>query len=93
MSELAAISTLFGEQRFMKPQGKVESERSTLIRWFAEQTGKDPKVIAIRLSRYHISELYYMQSTYKDRLNRDGKETADRHFWWNTKTVREGKEL
>lgn len=43
--------------------------------------------MGIRLAHYSIDQLYALQSAYKDRLTRSGRSTADKYFWYITKTV------
>jgi len=70
----------------MKPGGKVLDERAELIKFFAEKLEREPKVVGIRLAHYTLSDLYALKSQYIDRLNRNGKEAARKHWWWQTKT-------
>lgn len=81
------IKDLFGKYRVMsKNSGRVEDERTTLIRYFVENLKKEPKVVAIRLSHYTLDMLYGLKSMYKERLNNNGKETADKWIWWMSRT-------
>lgn len=80
------IADLFGRLRTALPQGKVLNERAELIQFFADAIGRPAKYIGVRLSHYSLSELYALQSAYKDRLLRDGKVTADKFWWWTTRT-------
>lgn len=64
------------------------SERGELIKYFVEQTGKKPQQIAVRLAHYTMSELYALKSAYNDRLRRNGKEAAQKYWWWQTKTTK-----
>lgn len=77
---------LFGNVRIFKPQGKVESERSSVLRFFVDKTGRDAKYIAIRTAHFSLEQLYYLQSAWKDREHRDGVETARKHFYYMIKT-------
>lgn len=89
MSEAKSIGEivdLFGNSRFQNSKGKLLSERSALTGYFATETGKDPKVIGIRLAHYSLDQLYGLQSGYKDRLNRNNREQANKWFWWTTRT-------
>jgi hypothetical protein len=40
----------------------------------------------MRLAHYNIDDLYALKSAYTDRLNRDGRLTARKYFYWMTKT-------
>lgn len=59
------------------------SERTELVKFFVQKTGKAPKVIAIKLSHLSVQDLYYMKSVYED-LERNGK-SAIKWFWWSLK--------
>lgn len=83
---MESIADLFGRLRTSLPKGRVLDERAELIKFFVEQTGKKPMQTGVRLAHYSISELYALKSAYTDRLNRNGKETADKYYWWITKT-------
>jgi hypothetical protein len=78
---------LFGRFRVIK-NGKPVDERSGLIGYFARELEIEPKVAGIRLAHYKINDLYYLQSSWKDRLNRDGRESARKWWWWQTKTTK-----
>lgn len=80
--EYQAVSDLFGQYRLMKPEGKVLSERATLIKYFSDEVKREPRVIGVRLAHYTVDQLYALQSSYKDRVTRNGKETANKYFWW-----------
>ena len=81
------ISDLFGRERVFKG-GKPLSERASLVEYFSGEFSRDPKVVAIRLSHYTLSDLYGLQSAYKDRLNRNGREAAIKYLWVVTRTTR-----
>ena len=80
---------IFNRLRTLGSKGKPLNERSELIGFFANKLNKEPKVIGIRLGRYDISELYLLKSMWNDRENRQGMTTAQKWFWWETKTVKE----
>ena len=84
----ATGNDLFGGTRIFKEKGKVESERSSAVRWFVEKTGRDPKYIAIRTAHFSLEQLYYLQSAWRDRENRDGVDTARKHFYYMIKTMK-----
>lgn len=66
---------------------KKGSERGELIKFFADAVERPPRVVAIRLSHYSVSELYALKSAYNDRLARNGKTAALKYWWYITKTV------
>jgi hypothetical protein len=82
---ITEASDLFGRYRILKGD-KAINERAGLIKFFTEKTGKEAKVIGIRLAHYKIDELYALQSGYNDRVRTGNKETADKWFWFTTRT-------
>ncbi len=76
---------LFGIERFMTPKGPT-SERATLVQYFSEQIERPVKMVGIRLSHYSLDHLYALKSAYTDRLKRNGKDTAQKYWWWSTRT-------
>lgn len=85
--EFHTAADLFGNYRLIKPNGRAVNERAALIGWFADEVKRKPVLIGIRLAHYKtIDDLYGLQSAYKDRLTRNGKETADKYFWYITRT-------
>ena len=95
------MSDLFGNDRFLKPQGKQLDERATLIQFFADNLQKAARPIAVRLSHFSIDDLYTLKSQFKDRERRPchlclkagmtgscahSHATASKFFWWATKT-------
>ena len=84
--EYQAASDLFGQYRLLKKEGRALDERSTLIKYFCDELKREPRVVGIRLGHYNISQLYSLQSAYKDRLTRNGAETARKYWWAVTKT-------
>lgn len=82
---MESIADIFGRRRTIV-RGKPLSERAELVRYFSEKLDRSPKHIGIRLSHYTLSDLYALQSAYKDRLERNGITTAQKYFWWITKT-------
>lgn len=80
------ISDLFGRMRTPLPQGKVLDERAELIKFFCDKLHRRPQQIGVRLAHYALSELYALQSGFKDRENRDGIATAQKWLMWVSKT-------
>ena len=71
---------------------KIKSERAELIKFFVDnlRNKKDEKfpakMIAIKLSHIPTKDLYYMISVFKDKVNRDGLQSANKWFWWSIKS-------
>lgn len=86
MDNIVSAADLFGRYQLVKKSGRVVDTRSALVGWFAEQVGKPPHIIGIRLAHMATDQLYGLQSAYSDRLNRNSRETADKFFWWATRT-------
>lgn len=82
------IIDLFGNTRIQTEKG-IMSERAALIKYFCEKVKKPPQQIGVRLAHFTVDYLYVIQSGYKDRENRQSKETADKWFWWISKTTKE----
>lgn len=74
--------------RTVLPKGRVLDERSELITFFSKALDRSPRFIGVRLAHYSLSELYALKSSYLDRLNRNGKTTAQKFWWWMTKTTK-----
>jgi hypothetical protein len=85
--EYHSASDLFGNYRLIQQTGKPLNERSLLVKYFCDNLKRAPKYMGIRLAHYSIDQLYALQSAYKDRLTRSGRSTADKYFWYITKTV------
>lgn len=85
---MESLADLFGRYRTLTPKGKPLDERAELIRYFSEEFKREPRVVGVRLAHYKLDELYGLQSAYKDRLQRNGRDTARKYFWWVTKTKR-----
>lgn len=83
---MESIGDLFGRMRTALPKGKVLNERAELIAYFSKQLEREARVVAVRLGHYSLSDLYALQSAFKDRLNRNGKETARKYWWAITRT-------
>lgn len=83
---MESLTDLIGNYRLMKPGGKIIDERSTLIGYFSEEVKRPAKTVGIRLAHYSLDQLYGLQAAYKDRLNRDGRVTADKYWWAMTRT-------
>lgn len=79
------IKDLFGIERFTTPKGP-SSERSTLIKYFSEQIERPAKYVGIRLAHYSLDQLYGLKSAYADRLTRNDRTTAQKFWWYITKT-------
>lgn len=80
------IADLFGKIRTALPGGKHLDERSELVKYFAQKLERSPKIIGVRLAHYTLSDLYALKSSFNDRLQRNGKDTAHKYWWWVTKT-------
>ena len=85
---MESIGDLFGRLRTVLPKGRVLDERAELIQFFATKLDRTPQRIGVRLAHYSLSELYALKSSYNDRLTRNGKTTADKYWWWVTKTTK-----
>lgn len=85
MSSYTTAADLFGNYRIIKGD-RVLDERATLIKYFVDEIKRPPQFIGVRLSHYTLDQLYALQSSYKDRLNRNNRETADKWWWFTTKT-------
>lgn len=78
-----------------RPKPKATSERAECIRFFHERLkdkkGKpfSPRMLGVRLAHFSISELYAIQSVFKDISNRNGSTAAQKYFWWVSKTEKE----
>jgi len=81
------ISDLFGRKRTITPKGAM-NERAELIKYFSEEMNREPKVVGIRLGHYKLDQLYALQSAFKDRLKRNGRETAMKYVWAITRTTK-----
>lgn len=86
-----SISDLFGRLRDLKPGGKALNERSSLIKFFYDQkfTHRDgarfsKQELGVRCAHLKLSDLYYIQSVYKDKMHRG--ENAVYYFMGATKT-------
>lgn len=82
---MESIADLFGRKRTLTPKGAL-NERAELIKYFSEEMKREPKVTGIRLGHYTLDQLYALQSAYKDRLHRNGKETAIKYLWAVSRT-------
>lgn len=58
---LTAIKDLFSITRYLKPSGKILTERGVLLQKFSEKTGKPIGYIAMRLTGVPISDLYHLE--------------------------------
>jgi hypothetical protein len=93
---MESFSDLWGRLRSATPKGKVLNERAELVMFFESEINKrrqkngqlPSKFFGYRLSHYSLSELYALKSNYSDRLRREGRETADKYWWWMTKTTK-----
>lgn len=83
-NELISIADLFGRHHALRG-GKVLNERATLIGFFSTEMTRPAPQIGVRLAHYSLDDLYGLQSAFKDRLHRDGKEQAQKYFWWMTR--------
>lgn len=82
------IGDLFGRMRTALPKGRVLNERAELVEWFSRKMDRNPKQIAVRLAHLKLSDLYYMQSDYKDIQRRRGTEAAVKMLWAVTRTTK-----
>jgi hypothetical protein len=97
--------SLFDLLKDWKPP-KKGSERGELLTYFSKEIGRPVKYIGIRMAHYSVDQIYGLKSAYKDRLVRpcgdclrDGATgackhsnvTAQKYWWWITKTTREEK--
>lgn len=82
------IGDLFGRLRSLKGNGKPLDERATLIDYFSKQVDRPAKNVGIRIAHYSLTDLYALQSMFKDRLGRNGKLAAVKHWWWITRTTK-----
>ncbi|MBT9167798.1 MAG: hypothetical protein DDT19_01141 [Syntrophomonadaceae bacterium] len=69
------------------PVVKGKSERGELVKFFADAVERPPRVVAIRLSHYSVSELYAVKSGFSDRLTRNGIVAARKYFWAISRTI------
>lgn len=60
-----SMKDLFGEYKVV-PTKKRQSERGELLRYFSQKTGKDIKIIAIKLQGLSITDLYFIKSSCDD---------------------------
>lgn len=81
-----SIGDLFGKIRTITPKGPL-NERADLVKYFTDKIDRPAKVIGIRLAHYSLDNLYALKSAYNDRLQRNGKVSADKYFWAITKTT------
>ncbi len=85
------ITDLFGNHRTLRADSRGPrplDERATLIAYFSKEIDRPAKLIGIRLAHYDLRMLYALQSAFKDRLNRNDRETARKYFWFITKTAK-----
>lgn len=65
---LLEIKDLFNVERYMKPSGKILTERGILLSKFSEKIGKPIPYVAFRLTKVPLCDLYHMDkqcSNYK----------------------------
>lgn len=65
---------------------KKTTPRNSIIDFFALKIERSKKIIAIRISHYKDSDLFYIKSVFNDIENRKGIVSARKYFWWQTKT-------
>jgi hypothetical protein len=85
---MESIQDIFGRMRTVLPQGRVLNERAELLQWFVQKMQRSPKVIGVRLAHLTLSDLYYLQSDYKDIQRRRGTEAAVKMLWAVTRTTK-----
>lgn len=87
--EYKRISDLFGRyaqlERMEKP--RKTSERAEALRYFVETFNLNPKRLAPKMSHIKTNDLYPLQSQVKDRIHRQGIETARKYFYWTIRTT------
>lgn len=71
-------------ERVKKP--RKTSERAEAIKYFVETFKLNPKRLAPKMSHIQTNDLYPLQSQVKDRVQRQGIETARKYFYWTIKT-------
>lgn len=74
--------------RTVLPKGRVLNERAELVKWFSSKMDRKPQQIGVRLAHLTLSDLYYMQSDYKDVQRRRGTEAAVKMLWAVTRTTK-----
>jgi hypothetical protein len=79
-----SMMDLLGSYRIIPRQGKTE--RGELLDYFSKEIERPVRFVAVRTSHYTLDQLYALRSSFKDRLNRNGRETARKWWWWITKT-------
>lgn len=76
-----------------EPEPSRETERGELMKYFMDELnssrGKLPKLTMGRMGKIlqglEVKDLYYMKSQFEDRLSRNGRDAASKHFWWSIK--------
>lgn len=84
---MQSIKDLFGTERFIKPSGKLLSERGALIGYFAKAFDRDPQYTGVRLAHYTLDDLYGLKSAYEDRARKNSL-GAIKYLWKITETER-----
>ena len=98
-----SLNDLFGNTRFLEKKGKPLSERAGLVKFFVDHMGREPRFWGYRLHPFTVSDLYALQSGFKDRLRRPchlcqdhmsgscehSGETARKWLWWATRSEKE----
>lgn len=85
---MESIADLFGRLRTALPKGRVLDERAELIKWFSTKMERKPQQIGVRLAHLTLSDLYYLQSDYKDIQRRRGTVAAVKMLWAVTRTTK-----
>lgn len=81
------MNTLFDLlQDYKLPEKSRKTERGELLKFFSQEVQRPIRLIGIRLSHYSIQDLYGLKSAYTDRLGRDGRDAANKNWWWTTRT-------
>lgn len=91
---MESFQDLWGRLRTGLPGGKVLDEKAELRKFFETQINmsrgkREPLASAYigqRLAHFKLHQLYTIKSEYMDRLNRQGRATADKYWWWVTET-------
>lgn len=85
---LLEAKDLFGIDRYLssKKEGIAISERAGLIKYFSDKIERPAQFIGVRMAHYSLDQLYALQSVFKDRFERNGKDAAHKFWWFCTKT-------
>lgn len=74
-----------------KSSGRA-TERGELMKYFVDElnVSRRGKLRPLTIGRMgkvlqglSVQDLYYMKSQFEDRLRRNGRDAASKHFWWS----------